>query len=419
MKFSTDSIIAPDILYDYSPDEPRIPVLMAVKGADQKRIKSSMANSESKKQEVKFNHQKLPKLPYSVETLEAILSRGLKRDQSYQGSKQQKEGPIYQDSLVHETVTQRTTQSSLVDPMAHGGAEPVPSIALPSRNNLVQRPSGDIRIPVIVGYPKRDENSMQTSESIRRPVYRMPAASTDVYTIENLLYGDRRPMHSNSIFYQKALSYLKQYRRAMLQHHSYQERMVDEETPKEIVRAYDPMSPLIHQQQGPTVPGGYQTSRRDSDYGRADERRRQPVREDEQSREQDRDSEQVRDTEQSGKTDRSQDIEREESSQGIPRDAIAIQDNYHNVVGFLPVISLGGSGSSSPYSGSSSNAGSNYAQSGSGYGQSQSTAQKQSSLRKKPLSPSLKLQNLLRSSKRGPRGENTIPFLTVGLRQRY
>lgn len=380
---------------------------MAVKQTDHKRIKNAMAKSESKKRETKFNPQKLsqgPKLPYAEETLEAIVSQGLRRAKPHRGNKVQKGVPMYTDvstsrGLEPTPTTTPATSTKTEDPMVQGSAEPVGSVSIPTRIIPVKKASEDPTIPVLVGYrrDKPDLDRMVISESIRRAVYRKPVAATsDVYTIENMLYGNRRPMHSNSIFYQKALAYLKQYRQAILQHRSYPERMADDETPKEIIRAYDPMTPLIHQQQGPTVPGGYQTSRRDNDYGSNEEQRTEQYREPEGER-----------------------------NQEVPRDAIAVQDGDHNVIGFLPVISLRGSssyGSGSPSSydsGSSSHgSGSSSHGSGSSYSQSQSSsAQKSSSLTNKPLSPSLKLQNLFRSSRKNSRGENTIPFLTMGLRK--
>ena len=392
---------APDLFSDYAPDEPRMPVLMAVKQTDHKRVKNAMANSESKKREMKLNPQKLsqgPKLPYPEDTLEAIVSQGLKRAKPHRGNKLQKGLPMYRDvpesrGLEPTPTTTQATTTKTEDPMLHGSAEPVPSVSIPTRIIPVKKASDDPTIPVLVGYRRNqpDQDRMVISESIRRAVYRKPIAATnDVYTIENMLYGNRRPMHSNSIFYQKALAYLKQYRQAILQHRSYPERMADDETPKEIIRAYDPMTPLIHHQHGPTVPGGYQTSRRDNDYGSNEEQRTEQYREPEGGR-----------------------------NQEVPRDAIAVQDGDHNVIGFLPVISLRGSsssygsGSSSSYDSESSSHGSE-----SSYSQSQSpSAQKSSSLSNKPLSPSLKLQNLLRSSRKNSRGESTIPFLTMGLRQ--
>lgn len=349
-----------------------------------------MASSESKKQDVKVNPQKMfngPKLPYSAQTLEGIMTQAVHRGHRSQSNKQQSNLPLYHDEsqqAKYTTTPPPTTGRATEDPMDHGGAEPVPSISIPSTTNPAQRPY-DPTIPVIVGYRRVQISSpdkMETSESIGRPIYRASAASTDVYTIEDMLYGGRRPMHSNSIFYQKALSYLKQYRRAILQHRSYPERMVDDESPKDLVRAYDPMTPLIHMQNGPTVPGGYHLTSYNSGnsgYGRQDQQERE---------------EQFK--------------EAEDRSQESPQDAIAVQDGDHNVIGFLPVISVGGGSSgSSSYSGSS-------------YGQSQSTGQQKqgSSSLRKPLSPSLKLQTLLRSSKKGSRGgERTIPFLTMGFRQ--
>lgn len=386
---------APDLFSDYGPDEPRMPVLMAVKKTDHKRVKNAMANSESKKREMKLNSQKLsqgPKLPYPEDILEAIVSQGLRRAKPHRGNKVQKGLPMYRDVPALEPTPTTTQATKAEDPMVHGSAEPVPSVSIPTRIIPVKKTSDDTTIPVIVGYRRNqpDQDRLVISESIRRAVYRKPVAATsDVYTIENMLYGNRRPMHSNSIFYQKALAYLKQYRQAILQHRSYPERMADEETPKEIIRAYDPMTPLIHQQQGPTVPGGYQTSRRDNDYPSNEEQRTDQFR------------------------------EPEGRNQEVPRDAIAVQDGDHNVIGFLPVISLRGSSSSygsrspSSYDSESSSHGS-----GSSYSQSQSlSAQKSSSLTNKPLSPSLKLQNLLKSSRKNSRGENTIPLLTMGFRQ--
>lgn len=343
-----------------------------------------MAGSETKKLDVKVNPQKLfngPKLPYSAQTLEGIMNQAMHRSQ---GNKQQSNLAMYNDEpqrSAHPTTLPPTTVRATEDPMDHGGAAPVPSISLPSRVVPV-RNSNDPTIPVIFGYRRVQVSSpdkMETSDSIRRPIYRTSAASTDVYTIEDMLYGGRRPMHSNSIFYQKALAYLKQYRRAILQHRSYPERMIDDESPKDIVRAYDPMRPLIHMQNGPTVPGGYNLAPSNSGYGRQEQQ---------QERE-----EQFKEAE-----DRSQ--------ESIPQDSIAVQDGDHNVIGFLPVISVGGGGGGSSYSGSS-------------YGQSQSAGQqKQGSSLRKPLSPSLKLQNLLRTSKKGSRGgERTVPFLTMGFRQ--
>lgn len=128
----------------------------------------------------------------------------------------------------------------------------VPSEQDNSRLRYVSEP----RVPVLVPVRKyRTPVSAPSTGGAGDTLSESPSyVSSDVYTIETSTRYRPRKMHSNSIFYQKALSYLKQYKKALAQNRPYGPTYrpnTESDNPNHVVAAYGEVPPVMYKSQAP------------------------------------------------------------------------------------------------------------------------------------------------------------------------
>lgn len=122
-----------------------------------------------------------------------------------------------------------------------------PSYIRETRSQLI---SDDAKIPLLIPVRKRlPESSQYTVVSSSNGQPENPSyVSSDVYTIETTTKYRPRTMHSNSIFYQKALAYLKAYKKELVSRRplgpSYRLNANSDE-PAHIVTAYGEIPPVV------------------------------------------------------------------------------------------------------------------------------------------------------------------------------
>jgi len=121
------------------------------------------------------------------------------------------------------------------------------------RDNNLLRYISEPKVPVLV--PLRRYRTPVSPSTGGDPLSESPSyVSSDVYTIESSTRYRPRKMHSNSIFYQKALSYLKQYKKALAQNRPYGPTYrpnTESDNPNHVVAAYGEIPPVMYKSQAP------------------------------------------------------------------------------------------------------------------------------------------------------------------------
>lgn len=216
----------------------------------------------------------------------------------------------------------------------------------------------DAKIPLLIPVRKRAPVSSQytlvSTDGHGHPSY----VSSDVYTIETKTKYRPRTMHSNSIFYQKALAYLKAYKKELVQRRplgpTYRLN-ANSDDPSHIVTAYGEIPPVVA----------------DTSYSSES------------------------DSQSPGRANAYQQQEMEPANGPSSDESLAVTDRQREVIGYLPVVRLPRPKSSStyvskeqsqeniPYASASASASSS-----SSLSSSSSPVDESSIMGKKPISPS-------------------------------
>ena len=147
-------------------------------------------------------------------------------------------------SPVTETYT--TVATATVLPTANTFDES--SSESSSYNSYTKTSSSEPKIPLLL--PVRKSSKTYQRPGGKYTIVMSPSyVPSDVYTIESSTKYRPRNLHSNSIFYQKALSFVKQYKNVLVQNRpqgpTYRPN-TDTDNPQHVVSAYGEIPPVVY-----------------------------------------------------------------------------------------------------------------------------------------------------------------------------
>ena len=233
-----NSFTASDVLSSADPREQRVPVVVA-----------SAKETEDKhpvESRVHFAIQNRTRLvsPKRVTTLPTTV--------------------IAETYQTESTVTEYPTTTTTTAVSSEIGESSSESSSL---NSYSKAMAEEPRVPLLV--PVRTTVPYQVRKNYRLRDISSAYVPSDVYTIETSMKYRPRNVHSNSIFYQKALSFVKQYKNVLVQNRpqgpTYRPN-TDTDSPQHVVSAYREIPPVVYASHDtPYVP---QSSSKSNSYTR-------------------------------------------------------------------------------------------------------------------------------------------------------